>query len=464
MRSAMAGAVAAAGLLILTAGVPAAMPATPGIDLQALIDDTPDGGTLTLQPGTYRGGVTIIRPITITGIDWPIVDAGGDGTAILIESPDVTITGLVLRNTGISLDRENSGIESNAPRTRIIGNRFEDVLFGVFLRQAPDSVVSGNTIAGKDLNLGRRGDAIRLWESPRSEVSNNVIRDARDIVLWFSDDLEVRDNVATGGRYGLHFMYSDNAVVERNQLTDNSVGAFMMYSRDLILRDNVMARNNGPSGFGIGFKDVDGVRASGNWFIDNRVGIHLDNSPWSYDKWQTFTGNLFAYNEIGIGFLPAVQRNTFSGNAFVDNGDQVAVFGGGNFKGNEWTLDGTGNYWSDFARYDADGDGIGDIPYRLEDLYSTLTDNHPELAFFAETPAARAVDLAARMFPAIKPRPKVEDDAPLVRSPDFPPLGSTTATSFSGSLALASLALLGSASLLVVAGARGRRRKGSSRP
>jgi nitrous oxidase accessory protein len=439
----------------------AALPAVQAqtqVDLQALIDATPDGGTLALETGVYRGGVTIDRPMTLSGTGWPVIDGGGEGTVILIESTDVTISGLVLRNTGISLDRENSGIESNEPRTRIVGNRFEDVLFGIFLRQAPDSEVSGNTISGKDLNLGRRGDAIRLWESSRSSVLNNVIRDSRDIVLWFSDDLVVRDNVATGGRYGLHFMYSDDAVVERNELTDNSVGVFLMYSRDLILRDNVMARNNGPSGFGIGFKDVDGVTAEGNRFIDNRIGVHLDNSPWSYDRWQTFDGNLFAYNDVGIGFLPAVQRNIFTRNAFIDNRDQVSILGSGNFKGNEWSLDGVGNYWSDFAGYDADGDGIGDVTYRLEDLYSTITEKHPELKFFSETPAARAVDIAARMFPVIKPRPKVEDNAPLVRSPVFAPLGSSSTTSFSGGLAFASLALLGSAALLLFTTMRRRRR------
>ncbi len=390
-------------------------------DLQALIDSTEPGATLELAPGTYAGGVTIERPITIRGVDWPIVDAGGNGSVFTVTSRDVAIEGLVITNTGISLDRENAGVSSDAsPGLTIRGNRFEDVLFGMFLRTSPGAQVIDNIVGAKALEPGRRGDGIRLWESPDSLVQGNTVIGGRDTVLWFSNGVRVLDNHVAEGRYGLHFMYSDDVVVERNRLERNSVGMFLMYSKDLVLRDNVLAENNGPSGYGAGLKDVDGVVATGNRFIGNRAGLYLDNSPWSYDRHQTFENNLFAYNDVGVLFQPSVKRNHFTGNAFVDNGEQVGITGTGQFSGNTWTTAGVGNYWSDFAGYDANGDGIGDVSYLLDDLYSELTDDHPALQFFAETPAARAVDLAARMFPVFRPRPKVEDTAPLVRMPAFP--------------------------------------------
>jgi nitrous oxidase accessory protein len=412
-------------LAILTAVSVLAVPVPAGAeqtaDLQALIDAAEPGSTITLSPGTYRGGVTIDKALTIQGTEWPVVDGGGDGSVFTVASADVTIEGLIITNTGISLDRENAGVSSDrSPRITIKGNRFEDVLFGVFLRTSPNATVIDNVVGAKPLEPGRRGDGIRLWECPDSLVAANTVIGGRDTVLWFSNGVHVRDNVVAEGRYGLHFMYSDGAVVERNRLERNSVGMFLMYSRDLVLRDNVMAGNDGPSGYGVGLKDIDGVTATGNRFIGNRVGLYLDNSPWSYDRHQTFENNLFAYNDVGILFQPSVKRNHFTNNAFIDNGEQVGITGTGTFAGNTWTVNGVGNYWSDFAGYDADGDGIGDVAYHLDDLYSELTDDHPELRFFAQTPASRAVDVAARLFPVFRPRPKVEDTAPLIRVPRLP--------------------------------------------
>jgi nitrous oxidase accessory protein len=192
--------------------------------------------------------------------------------------------------------------------------------------------------------------------------------------------------------------------------------------------------------------------------------MYLDNSPWSYDQSQYLRRNLFAYNDIGVLFLPSVKRNEFSENAFIDNGEQVGVQGSGDFSGNAWSIDGVGNYWSDFAGYDADGDGMGDVPYRLEDLYSTLTDRHPELAFFSETPAAKAVDLAARMFPVLRPRPKVEDQHPLLTMPELPPVGGAAASSTSALFAVSAALLLGAAIIVTVPNRRRRRGRHEAAP
>jgi nitrous oxidase accessory protein len=323
----------------------------------------------------------------------------------------------------------------------------------MFIRSSNDVIVSGNTIGSKDLFIARRGDGIRLWESSGAIVERNRIADGRDSVFWFTDDVTVRDNHVSAGRYGLHFMYSDTALVERNVLEGNSVGAFLMYSTDLTVRQNVVVDSRGPSGYGLGLKDMDGAVIEGNHFAGNRIGIFVDNSPSRVDGTQVVHNNVFAFNDTGAMLRPSVRRNTFWENAFIDNGEQVAIDGGGRLQDNEWTNDGVGNHWSDFAGYDADGDGIGDIPYEMDDLFSDLTDRHTELTFFTGTPAASALDMAGRAFPNLRPDPKLIDAAPLVAVPDTPPVPRVAGDTSRLGLALTSVGLLAVA-IIVVAGAR----------
>jgi nitrous oxidase accessory protein len=448
-------------IVVAFASAPTASPAQEAPnDLQAIIDDAAPGSIIDLGPGAYAGDVTIDKPLTITGRDWPVIDGGGNGTIIEVTAPDVTIENLIIRASGASLDREDSGISVLAPRVTIRNNRFEDVLFGMFLRTAPDSVILNNIVGAKDVFIANRGDGIRLWESAGSIVEGNIIQGGRDTVFWFTDNIVVRNNSISEGRYGLHFMYSDGAVIEGNILSSNSVGAFMMYSRDVTIRNNVMADNSGPSGYGLGLKDMDDFSLSGNRFVSNRVGLYLDNSPSSAGSEGWIENNLFAYNQIGASFLPAVKNNNFSGNTFIDNVEQVGITASGNFSGNAWSVDGRGNYWSDFAGYDADGDGIGDVSYRVDDLYNTLTDKYPDLAFFDETPASKAIDLAAQMFPVLRPEPIIEDEHPLVKRPELAPVHNLGGESNFGLLIASVLMLAGGAAVVLLPSRRRHSAKG----
>ena len=421
------------------------------VDLQPIVDEAEPGAVVTLPEGTYRGPVVIDRPITLVGDGHVVVDGGGAGNVFEVTSPDVTLQGLEIRASGDRLDREHSGVSADhAHRLRVVDNVFVDVLFGMFIRSSDDIVVSGNTIGGMDLFIARRGDGIRIWECSGALVEHNRVADGRDTVFWFAEDVTVLDNRVSGGRYGLHFMYADGAVVERNVLDNNSVGIFLMYSTDLSVRHNVVFGNRGPSGYGLGLKDMDGVVVEGNHLEDNRVGLYVDNSPTLVDGTQIVRNNVFAYNDAGALLRPSVRDNSFSENAFIDNVEQVGVDGGGRIVGNDWSADGVGNHWSDFAGYDADGDGIGDIAYELDDLFSELTDRHPELTFFTGTPAARAVDMAGRAFPNLRPEPKLVDDAPLVAIPDFPEVPSVGGQSQRPVLALTSVALLAVAASIVL--------------
>ncbi len=400
------------------------------------------GDTIEVHGGVHPGPLLVDKPVSLVGMEWPVIDGQGQGTVVKLTAPGITLRGFVIRASGASLDEENSGIAGEAPDLLIENNKLEDTLFGIYLREASGSILRGNTIQSKDLDVPRRGDPIRVWYSDRVLIEGNNIARGRDVVLWYSAHLTVRDNQVRAGRYGLHFMYCDDATIERNLLAGNSVGAFLMYSRRMTLRDNTIANNRGPSGFGVGLKDMDDAVVAHNLFYDNRVGAHLDNSPREIDSLGLFENNVFGYNDIGVNLMPSVRHNQFSGNSFIDNNEQVSIAGGGQLRENSWTVAGRGNYWSDYVGYDEGSDGLGDEPYRADRLFENLVDRFPSLGLFAFSPSVQAIDFAAKAVPLVRPQPKLSDMDPLmapILPPRVPPLQPPPA----GPLILACAALLG---------------------
>lgn len=446
-------------LLALTITVVAATGAAPALaqpgpgDLQARIAAAQPGATLTVPAGVYAAPITIDRPLTLIGQDLPVIQGDGSGDVVVITAPDVTLRGFVVRGTGDSLDREDTGIKVQAPHVALEANTIEDALFGIYLEQAADGIIRNNTIKGMDLPISRRGDGIKIWYSPRTLVEGNVLRDTRDAILWYSPESVVRNNDFADGRYGLHMMQSDHHVIEDNVFRNNSVGVYVMYGTGFTLRRNLIAGNRGPSGYGIGLKEASDVLLAGNRIVNNRVGVYSDASPLRPETDVTYDNNLIAYNEIGLEMLPNTQANRLHDNIFLDNGEQINVAGGGDLMRNAWSVGGRGNYWSDYAGYDADGDRVGDLPYTSRSLFDSLTGAYPALRLFQLSPAADALDLAARAFPIFAPRPKMADPDPLTSAPALPPVPGIEPAPVAANLGL-SLALVALAIGLLAAGLR----------
>jgi len=379
---------------------------------EALANST-SGDTLILKRGVFKENIVIDKSVNLVGEGWPVIDGSNSGNVITVNAPEVTLTGLIIQNSGDKLAGEDAGIEVNAPNVLIEKNRIKDTLFGIYLKQAAHGLIKDNVITGMDLEVQRRGDGIRVWYSSDTVIEGNDVSMSRDVVLWYSERLVVKDNDIHDGRYGLHFMYDDDALVENNRLTNNSVGAFLMYSRRLSMIGNVVGDNRGPSGYGIGLKDLDNAYIKGNLFADNRVGAYVDNSPRESKSTVEFIDNVFVLNDFGVRLMPSVKRNEYTGNSFVDNQEQVQVAGRGTIKENTWATNGIGNYWSDYAGFDSNNDGIGDIEYRSEKLFESLTDKNPNLRVLTFSPVTQAIDFAARSFPFVRPEPKLVDPFPL---------------------------------------------------
>jgi len=413
-----------------------------------------DGDTVIIPSGVHREHIVVDKRVRLIGRPGAIIDGADAGTVVRIAAPGVELRGVTVRNSGSTYNTEDAGIRiDHAADVRILNTRVEDTLFGVFVVNGDHCDIEGSTVIGKDLPEVRRGDSIRLWYSSGCRLIGNFIERSRDLVIWYSANTAVEDNTVRTSRYGLHYMYSDNNVFHRNRFEDNQVGAAIMYSRGIELTENAFSFSKGVAAYGLLLKDADDVFIVENRFIDNSTGLFFDGAPQAKDGRVDVRGNLIARGDVGIAMQPLSRRIRFWDNAFVGNRVQVQVLGTGSADGNVWSVDGRGNYWSDAVIYDADHNGVSEIPYRSDSTYEVLADRYPTLAFFDGTPGAEAIDLAARLFPMFAPRPKLVDAHPLAS----PPLTAWTQSRDAGGgggLAAAGVGLLSAAALCAVA-ARG---------
>jgi nitrous oxidase accessory protein len=411
-----------------------------------------EGDTLVVPPGVHHEHLMIDRAVRLVGASDAVLDGDGADTILRITAPGTEVRGLTIRNSGSSYTTEDAGIRiEHAAGVRIVDTRIEDSLFGVWVAHGDRCVIEGSTIVGKDLPHVRRGDGIRLWYSSGCRLAGNRVERSRDVVIWYSADTIVEDNVVRTSRYGLHYMYSNRNTFRRNRFEDDQVGAAVMYSRGVELTENAFSFANGPAAYGLLLKDADDIFIIGNRFIDNATGLFFDGAPQAKDGRVDVRGNLVAQNDVGLALQPLERGIRFWENAFVGNRTQVQVLGTGTAENNVWAVDGRGNYWDDAVLYDADGDGVSDLPYRSESTYEALAERYPVLAFFDGAPGAEAIDLAARLFPLFAPRPRMTDPHPLVRPPltawtesrDARQGGAGLAAAGGGLLAVAALGVAG---------------------
>ncbi len=377
---------------------------------QKLVDEAEPNSTLIPAPGTYAGPVVIDKPLVVDGQNEVIIDAGGKGSVIVIETDGATVRNLRLTNSGESHNDIDSGVQVRGNFNVVSGNVIDNSLFGIDLQQSENNIVKRNHISSKDVEIGVRGDAIRLWYSFNNKITDNVIRDSRDTVIWYSKDNLIARNDARGGRYSLHFMYSQYNEVLNNYYEDNQVGIFVMYSDGVVLRDNYIAHATGATGMGIGFKETSDVEVTGNQVLYCATGLYLDVSPFQPETTNRIHDNLIAFSGIGILFLNDWTGNEFRRNSLKGNITQVAVGGGKTANRNDWLR----NFWDDYEGFDRDRDQVGDRAYELFNYADRIWMDVPYARFFKGSPVLEVLDFLERLAPFSDPDMVVRDKEPLM--------------------------------------------------
>lgn len=389
--------------LAANAAIAAEWTVHPGESIAAAVKLAAAGDTVLIARGLYAEHLLIDKPLTLRGIERPTLSGSGSGDVIRVRSPEVTIEGLIVRDSGADLTAQNAGIyvEPGAHRIKVRHCVLVYNLFGLWLEKLEQPEIVGNKIAGKrDLASAQRGNGIQLYNTTGARIIDNDISFSRDgIYVDISDHAVFRGNRMHHLRYGSHYMNSNDNLWEGNESYLNRGGIALMEVRRQVVRNN---RAWGNTDHGIMLRTIQDSLIENNVVAGNARGFFI------YDaEYNVIRGNLVIANGTGAHVWAGSIHNEVDANDFIQNRDQVRYVAA---RDELWGIR-QGNYWSNYAGWDANGDGIGDIPYEANDIVDRLTWKYPLVKLLLNSPAVHSLRLIARQFPLLR-SPSIVDRQP----------------------------------------------------
>ena len=269
--------------------------------IQAAVDTADPGDTIEVYEGTYRENVEVSKQLILMGIGWPVVNAGGVGSAISLLDDGTVLEGFVVTDAGGGMD---AGIKVLSNNNIITGN-----------------VARDNGFSG-----------IGLAYNQNNTVANNIaINNTGGIGLGSSRNNKILGNSVSNNWIGIALLSSSGNVIESNNATDNGDDGIYLYcSINNIVQGNLV-QLSGDDGVYL-YSSGDSVIA-GNQICNNGDGMYIEES-----ENATIYLNYLFYN-----------RN----NDAYDNGFNL------------WDNGTVGNYYSTFECNDSDGDMICDSSYAI---------------------------------------------------------------------------------------------------
>jgi nitrous oxidase accessory protein len=375
--------------------------------IQSALDHAAAFDSIQVEKGMYKEKTIVIsKPVTLIGIEDPIIDGDNKYEIIIITSDNVSISGFAIRHSGFSGYMDIAAIRIvNARKVTIRNNKIDDCFFGIFSQHAVNCLISENQIHSNASSEINSANGIHCWKSDSLNIVGNTISGHRDgIYFEFVTNSLIQGNKSFANvRYGLHFMFSNDDQYVENEFRDNGAGVAVMFSHGVTMLKNHFEDNWGSAAYGLLLKEITDSRIRGNRFVRNTTGIFMEGTA----RIQV-EKNLFKDNGWALRIQASCTDNTIISNNFISNTFDVAT--NGSLVLNTFNE----NFWDKYEGYDLNHDGTGDIPYRPVTLYSMLTERNPTTMILFRSFMVSLLDKSEKLMPSVTPE-NLKDSKPRMK-------------------------------------------------
>lgn len=211
--------------------------------IQAAIAASEDGDLVEVGSGTYNENVIVDRRIALRGVNTgegvPVVNAQGNGSAVVLRASGVVLEGLQIANAGLY---PSAGVEVVSNDNLIAGCSILDSgWWGIYLKGGS----TNNTV--RDCVTSNSGnDGIMLYKAPGNTLKENTVGDSGDngIQILESDrNVLERNVVGNSTNSGVFLEKSGNAIVMGNIIIYNGVGIRLLGSESGRIGPNLLLNN-----------------------------------------------------------------------------------------------------------------------------------------------------------------------------------------------------------------------------
>ncbi|AKB78389.1 hypothetical protein MSHOH_1906 [Methanosarcina horonobensis HB-1 = JCM 15518] len=278
--------------------------------IQEAINNAQNGDTILVNPGVYKENVKVSKEVSI--ISNSASENQINRTYVLGAFSNEDVFSVNSSNVTISGFHISGGPSS--------GDLHE---VGIYLEGVNNCSLVNNALVLNDVG-------IVLNDSQRNYIKDNLVSIGYSgIILIDSEENELSDNWLATNSEGILLNNSVNNSIFNNTASGNEIGIYLGMSGRNIINSNFISKND----YGIIGKVAEYNTMFNNSLYQNGLGIYLNES----------SNNTIYQNEFS-NFFDVLDEGT-----------------------NIWNSSSSGNMWSNYTGEDANGDGIGDTPFVINE-------------------------------------------------------------------------------------------------